>query len=115
MPLTLEGFRETALGFPEAFESAHMGHPDFRVRGGKIFATLWPKEGWGVLILTPEQQEGFVADAPAMFVPVKGGWGRRGCTHVILKKATRRSLKIALAVAWRNAAPRKLVEASARG
>ena len=67
-----------------------------------------------MVILTPEQQEGFVEDAPAMFVPVKGGWGLRGCTHVILKKAGKRALKVALAVAWRNAAPRKLVEASLR-
>src|SRR5687767_13569109 len=115
MPITLQGFRELALGFPETFESAHMGHPDFRIRGGKIFATLRPKESCGMVILTPEQQEGFVATAPAMFAPVKGGWGRRGATDVILKKATRRTLKIALAVAWRNAAPRKLVEASERG
>jgi hypothetical protein len=115
MPVTLQGFREMALGFPETFQGAHMGHPDFRIRGGKIFATLWPKEGWGVVILTPEQQEGFVGTTPAMFVPVKGGWGRRGSTHVILKKASRRTLKIALAVAWRNAAPRDLVAASERG
>ena len=115
MPITIAGFREMALGFPETFESAHMGHPDFRVRGGRIFATLWPKEILGVLILTPEQQEGFVAEAPAMFVPVKGGWGLRGCTHVVLKKASKRRLTVALAVAWRNAAPRKLLEASERG
>jgi len=114
VPVTVESFRQAALGFPEAFESAHMGHPDFRIRGGKIFATLWPKEGWGMVILTPDQQEGFVAEAPAVFVPVPGGWGRRGCTHVILKKAGKRALQVALAVAWRNAAPRKLVEASER-
>jgi hypothetical protein len=115
VPVTIDNFRETALGFPEAFEGAHMGHPDFRIRGGKIFATLWPKEGWGMVILTPDQQEGFVAGAPGVFTPVKGGWGRRGCTHVILKKAGKRAVKTALAVAWRNAAPRKLVEASERG
>jgi hypothetical protein len=112
MAVTVENFREMALGFPGTYESAHMGHPDFRIRGGKIFATLWPKEKWGMVILTPEQQEGFVTDAPAVFVPVKGGWGLRGCTHVILGKAGRRVAKTALAVAWRNAAPRKLVEAS---
>lgn len=112
MPVSLQAFREQALGFPETFESAHMEHPDFRIRKGKIFATLWPKEGWGMVILTPEQQEGFVDTAPAMFVPVKGGWGRRGCTHVILKKASQRTLKVALAVAWRNAAPRKLIQES---
>ena len=114
VPMTQEVFREIALGFPETYEGAHMGHPDFRIRGGRIFATLWPKEGWGMVILTPDQQEGFVAGAPAVFVPVKGGWGRRGCTHVILGKASRRALTTAVAVAWRNAAPRKLVEASDR-
>ncbi len=108
MPLTVDAFRELALAFPDAYESAHMGHPDFRIRGGKIFATLWPKEGWGMVILTPEQQEGFIADGPAVFVPVKGGWGRRGCTHVVLKKAGRRVAKTALAVAWRNAAALRL-------
>jgi hypothetical protein len=33
---------------PEASESAHMGHPDFRVRG-KIIATISPNEGWGIV------------------------------------------------------------------
>ena len=108
MPVTVETFRELALGFPATFESAHMGHPDFRIRGGKIFATLWPMEGWGMVILTPAQQEGMVTDAPAVFVPVKGGWGLRGCTHVVLKKAGRKAVTVALAVAWRNAAPAKL-------
>ena len=114
MPMTVHGFRQLALAFPEAFEGAHMGHPDFRIRGGKIFATLRPKESLAMVILTPEQQEGFVETAPAMFAPVPGGWGRRGCTNVVLKRASKRTLKIALAVAWRNAAPRKLVEACER-
>jgi hypothetical protein len=55
LPLTSEDFRRMALDFPETAEGAHMGHPDFRVRG-KIFATLWPNEGWGMVKLTPEQQ-----------------------------------------------------------
>ena len=105
------GFRELALGFPEAVESAHMGHPDFRVRGGKIFATAVAEGELGVLILTPEQQEGFVAEAPAMFVPVKGGWGRRGCTHVMLKKASKRRLTVALA---RGVAQRRRPASSSR-
>jgi len=37
--MTPNEFRELALNFPEAIESAHMRHPDFRV-GGRIFATL---------------------------------------------------------------------------
>jgi hypothetical protein len=34
--MTGDDFRKLALSFPEAIESAHMRHPDFRV-GGKIF------------------------------------------------------------------------------
>ena len=35
--MTADEFRHIALSLPETAESAHMGHPDFRV-GGKIFA-----------------------------------------------------------------------------
>jgi hypothetical protein len=104
-----EGFRRLALSLPEACEVGHMGHPDFRV-GGRIFATLsYPDENWGMVKLTPEQQEAFVSAEPAVFVPVKGGWGRRGATNVCLRPARARSLRVALATAWRNAAPRKLL------
>lgn len=107
--MTLEAFRRLALSLPERCEVAHMGHPDFRV-GGKIFATLGcPDQNWGVLKLTPEQREAFVSAEPAVFVPVTGGWGRRGATNVCLRPAKVRSLRVALEVAWRNVAPRQLV------
>jgi hypothetical protein len=106
--MTPEAFRRLALSLPEATEVGHMGHPDFRV-GGKIFATLgYPDDGWGVVKLTPEQQEAFVSAEPAVFVPVKGGWGRRGATNVSLRTAKTQSLRLALAAAWRNVAPRRL-------
>ena len=54
--MTDDDFRKIALSLPEAIESAHMGHPDFRV-GGKIFATLMPEDGWGMVKLTPDEQE----------------------------------------------------------
>jgi hypothetical protein len=108
--VTLEDFRRLALGMPEAIESAHMGHPDFRVRG-KIFATLgYPDEGWGMVKLKPEQQEALVASEPAVFVPVKGAWGRGGATSVHLRPAKIRTLRLAMAAAWRNVAPSALVE-----
>jgi hypothetical protein len=59
--------------------------------------------------LTPEQQTAFVESAPDVFVPVKGGWGLKGATNVRLPAATRRALGPALATAWRNVAPRRLV------
>ncbi len=77
-----------------------MGSPDFRV-GGRIFATLAAQDqGYGNLMLTPEQQAGFVEEMPAVFVPVKGGWGRNGATHVVLAKANEDLLRGALHTAW---------------
>jgi hypothetical protein len=110
MPVTSEHFRQMALSFPETSESAHMDHPDFRVRG-KIFATLaWPGDDWAMVKLTPEQQETFVGREPAVFVPVKGAWGRQGSTNVRLKAASKSTLHRALAAAWRNKAPKSLAE-----
>lgn len=108
MPLSFDDFRRLALGLPEVVESAHMGHPDFRVRG-KIFATLGsPDADWGMLKLTPEQQDAFVESAPKIFAPVKGGWGRQGATNVRLEAASARTLRPALLAAWRNTAPKSL-------
>src|ERR1700719_2120009 len=106
--VTAEQFRRMAWSFPEAYESSHMEHPDFRVRGGKIFATLSPGEKSGMVKLTPEQQEEFVRAKPEVFEPVKGGWGRGGATTVHLKAATKVILRPAIAAAWCNAAPKKL-------
>jgi hypothetical protein len=106
--MTPDAFRRLALSLPEATEGGHMGHPDFRVRG-KIFATLYyPNEDLGMVKLTPEQQEAFVSAEPKVFAPVKGGWGLRGATNVRLRAAKTKSLRVALAAAWHNVAPRKL-------
>jgi hypothetical protein len=105
--MTADEFRSLALSLPEASEGAHMGHPDFRV-GGKIFATLGPDETWGMVKLTPDQQALFVRTEPAVFQPVKGGWGRRGATRVELSAATEAAVRQALVVAWRNTAPKRL-------
>ena len=107
--MTAEEFRRLALSFPEASEKAHMGHPDFRVRG-KIFATLGPDETWGMVKLTPEQQAVFVGTEPGVFQPVNGAWGRRGATRVHLAAATEPAVRQVLVAAWRNTAPKRLAE-----
>ena len=85
--MTPDSFRKLALGLPDAIESAHMGHPDFRV-GGKIFATLgYPREGFAALMLTPEDQAAFVKMHPQAFAPVKNKWGEQGATNVNLRQA----------------------------
>jgi hypothetical protein len=102
-------FRRVALNLPEAVEGAHMGHADFRV-GGRIFATLaYAEEGFGVLILSPEQQAGMVADAPEVFSPVPGGWGKHGATRVRLAKVKPDILEGALRMAWKRRAPKRLL------
>src|SRR5437762_12494894 len=103
--MTPAAFRRLALNLPATIESAHMGHPDFRVRG-KIFATLGPDETWGMVKLTPDQQALFVRREPDAFQPFPGAWGRRGCTKVLLAAAEEPSVRQALAAAWRHTAPR---------
>jgi len=93
-------FRRIALSFESAEEGSHMGAADFRV-GGRIFATLASQaKGYGNLMLTPEQQTEFVDELPEVFLPIHGGWGRMGATHIRLAKATEDVLAGALRVAW---------------
>src|SRR5580658_754484 len=94
-------FRRIALSLEGAEESSHMGSPDFRV-GGRIFATLASQhQGYGNLMLTPEQQAEFVEEQPEIFVPIAGGWGRMGATHIRLATANEDVLAGALRTAWR--------------
>ena len=99
--MTVADFRRIALSLEGAEESSHMGSPDFRV-GGRIFATLAAqRQGYGNLMLTPEQQAAFVEEAPDVFLPVAGGWGRMGATHLRLAKANQDLLAGALRTAWK--------------
>lgn len=108
--MTGADFRRIALSLPEATEGSHFGNADFRV-GGKIFATLaLEKEGYGVLLLSPEEQEGMVQDAPEIFSPVPGGWGRKGSTRVSLQHVAPGILEAALRAAWRKKAPKRLLK-----
>ena len=93
-------FRRIALSLGGAEESSHMGAPDFRV-GGRIFATLASQgQGYGNLMLTPEQQREFVQELPEVFLPIPGGWGRMGMTHIRLAQANEDVLTGALRAAW---------------
>lgn len=110
--MTANAFRNLALDLPEACESSHMSHPDFRVRG-KIFATLgYPDQKWAVVKLTPEQQRRIVRAESELFQPVKGAWGRNGGTQIFLAKAHTAIVKEALGMAWCNTAPKRLIKSS---
>ena len=94
-------FRRIALSLEAAEEGSHMGAADFRV-GGRIFATLASiSQGYGNLMLTPEQQAAFVTEAPEVFLPIAGGWGRNGATHIRLAAANEDALTGALRTAWK--------------
>ncbi|MBS1798542.1 MAG: MmcQ/YjbR family DNA-binding protein [Acidobacteria bacterium] len=98
--MTASDFRRIALSFAGTEEGSHMGSPDFRV-GGRIFATLASQtQGYGNLMLTPELQEAFIADQPEVFLPIAGGWGRMGMTHIRLKPASEDVLAGALLAAY---------------
>lgn len=104
--MTAAQFRRLALALPRAEPSAHMGHPDFRV-GGKVFATLgYPSKEWGMVKLTPDQQELFMGLKPGVFVPAAGAWGLRGATCVRLAAAPAGLVRDALAAAHENTAPK---------
>jgi len=94
-------FRRIALSLEGAEESSHMGAADFRV-GGRIFATLASeKQGYGNLMLTLEQQKAFVEELPKVFLPIAGGWGRMGMTHIRLAAANEDVMAGALQTAWK--------------
>src|SRR4051794_34820417 len=107
--MTVAEFRQIALKLPEAEESAHMSHPDFRV-GGKIFATLgYPDEEHGMVVLAPDEQARLVKMHPKIFGPAKGAWGKRGSTSVRLDAIDKATLAGAMKLAWRNKAPKDLL------
>lgn len=105
--MTPAAFRRLALSQSGAVEASHMNHPDFRVNG-RIFATLgYPDEQWGMVKLSPIDQELFIQADPEAFAPVKGAWGGGGATRVRLRAAKAPLVARALECACRAAvAPR---------
>ena len=99
--MTSADFRTIALRMEGVEEYSHAGLPAFRV-GGRKFASLASQaEGYGNLMLTLEQQAAFVEEAPEIFLPIPGGWGRMGHTHIRLAAASEGVLAGALRTAWK--------------
>lgn len=100
-PMTPADFRRIALSLEGVEEYSHAGFPAFRV-GGRKFASLASQaEGYGNLMLTPEQQATFVEEVPDIFLPIPGGWGKMGHTHIRLAAANEDVLTGALQTAWK--------------
>ena len=99
--MTAADFRRIALSLEGAEEGSHMGTQDFRV-GGRIFATLGSQaQGYGNLMINLEMQAEFIAGAPEVFLPIAGGWGRMGMTHIRLAATNEDMLTGALRAAWK--------------
>jgi hypothetical protein len=99
--MTAADFRRIALSLEGVEEYSHAGFPAFRV-GGRKFASLASQaEGCGNLMLTLEQQAAFIEEAPKVFLPIPGGWGRMGHTHIRLATASKDVLTGALQTAWK--------------
>jgi hypothetical protein len=99
--MTPADFRRIALSLEGVEEVAHVGLPAFRVRGTRFASLASQSEGYGNLTLTPEQQAAFVEEAPEIFLPIPGGWGRMGHTHIRLAVANEDVLTGALRTAWK--------------
>jgi hypothetical protein len=100
-------YRALALTFPEAKEASHFDTADFRVRN-KIFATLRTADSRAVLKLSPDEQQLVMATSPGMFEPIKGSWGLKGWTRVVLDRADAETVRHAMGMAWRSVSPKKL-------
>src|SRR6516165_10198437 len=99
--MTAADFRRIALSLEGVEEYSHVGLPAFRV-GGRKFASLASQaQGYGNLMLTLEQQAAFVDEAPEIFLPIPGGWGKMGHTHIRLAAASKDVLTGALQTAWK--------------
>jgi hypothetical protein len=97
--MTEAEFTSLAMAMPGAAAGGHMGHADFRV-GKKIFATLgYPRAGFGMVKLAPEQQAMLMAAEPGIFAPAPGAWGRRGATVVDLARVDTATAESAIRMA----------------
>jgi hypothetical protein len=100
--MTINEFRKMALEIPNAVEHSHMNHPDFRV-AGKIFASLGvPDKAWAMVKLTADRQRKLIENAPEIFKPCSGAWGRQGATSVYLPIAKTSVVRAALKAAGKN-------------
>jgi hypothetical protein len=99
--MTVDQFRELALGLQGAVEQSHMGHPDFRANG-RIFASIHSNDRFGMVKLEPDEQRALMKAHPGLFEPSSGAWGRQGCTNVRLDEGRSGAAAVrgALVLAW---------------
>ena len=107
--MTPDDFRRLVLAHRGVVEGAHHGHADFRVNG-KVIASLRtqagaqtgaPKETLAMVRVTPDEQKTLISDAPGVFSPEAGAWGRQGYTRIDLAAADDETVGPAVTMAVR--------------
>ena len=98
MSVTPGRVRELVAGLAETEESAHHGHPDFRVRK-RIFATLSEREDRAALRLTHVEARALSERSPEVFRLVSDR-GPIGWVSVLLAQADEAELADLLEEAW---------------
>ena len=105
-PMNHDEIAAIALSFPGVTESSHFGKRDFRAP--KIFLSL-PAPQVANLNLKPDQQLMALDLYPGDFSPVPNAWGLKGWTVLHLDRCMEATARMAIEAAWRNVAPKKLV------
>lgn len=108
--ITPANLRKAALALPRALERPHVDWASFRVDApkGKIFCTLPPHHEFSNVFLTVDEQRMLCEAEPDIFFPVPNKWGEKGATSIRLKACDATTLRSALVMSWRHAAPPKL-------
>lgn len=106
MAVTAARARKLALSLEDASAAPHFDRTAFRTPR-KTFATLANSGADINLMFDAAMQEFFCEQAPEMFAPLPGGWGRMGITRCALKAADEATLLSALKAAHALAAPKR--------
>ena len=97
--------RRVALSLEGTIEAPHFDRAAFKV--ARTYVTLAADGRTANFKFTAADQEFKCMLAPAAFSPVPGGWGKMGWTTATLAELSVPELKDALALAWRQALPKK--------
>lgn len=106
--MKLADARDYALSLPDANEEPHFKYNSFRVHG-KIFATVPPDEDFLHVFVDEQRRELATAMFPDAYE--KLWWGKKVTgIKVLLSKADALDVKDLLFEAWKQKAPKRLVE-----
>ena len=101
--------RAIAMALPEVAESPHFESASFRVRG-KILATLGSDT---VTLKLPMAIQESLCESDPRSVEAPTYWGKYGWTTITLAAFDRERMADLVAVAWRQVAPKALLNAGA--